>query len=1003
MSYSTAMARLPIYFVCFFFAILTLFTLFFFGERRSYFLTLRMKSAQAGLIQLYFDTSDGFREENSILKPIKLRKGFVDYRFALKEGLYNGLRLDPINKPGDVSICNVEINDASEAFHLAITPKMLKPVQQVDNLTIDGDCISFSVAPGNFDPIFQISRAPIKLASNRDSLFRFVKPRIALAAFLASILSLLFGLAVWFFESYADRIRGFIQKKPKSMIITAALLGLLLSSYPVVFLGKSFVSPAVQAVLLYFGYPSLPGYQDDFVEDPRSLDVGATAWAFLPYSRVQYQSIVKDHELPLWNRYNSAGITLLGQGQSQITDPLHWIAVLSNGSAWGWDLHFLLARLLIGVAAGLGVLIATESLFASLLVAFSAEFLGLYIFRLNHVAAFSITYCPWILLCWLLIARNLRLARPLPRIACAGLALFSTFQFNSGGLKESVLCLAFAHASGVVLLLAESAPVRQKLRAALSLLPWGVAGLMMLVPFIAVFFGALKKASTLSDGEMIIVAPAGYLVSFFDLVFTEQHSGTIGFPSINLFLGLGILLGISSLPRYYRVAAFWASLIPLVLALLISFGGVPVALLLKVPFLGRVYHLVDTLLTAAMPAAFLYAGFGFRTLGRFLLRDKGGWVAIIVAELLMFGLIFIQYYNYPPSANQKAAFLVSAVLAISALMIIPLLPLARLGGLWKGAAAVLLPLFIFALHTKNGIHVPSGRENLDRLINNLGDRPDFSIPSAAVNYVHAKGRPGFRTIGETATLFPGFNAFYLLEAINGPDALMNPLLLQLEEALQIRVWQGWLWLRLVTAKDLAPLSRALDFMNVRYVLADRHAPRSTDVVLATKKDLQVWERPTAWPRAFFVDQTSTYGNVEDLNKALLESDGRPFAALFEAGAPYAAPSTARIIVPPSEVTLTANTTKVSIDTPAPGFLILHESYVEDDTYVKVNGVDRPVLRANHAFRAVKLESPGHFEVVFGYWPKHFTLLLTSGLGGLFLTGLLFFFPRKNGPKSTKTS
>ena len=37
--------------------------------------------------------------------------------------------------------------------------------------------------------------------------------------------------------------------------------------------------------------------------------------------------LFRDHELPLWNRYVMCGLTLLGQGQSMIGDPLYWVTV----------------------------------------------------------------------------------------------------------------------------------------------------------------------------------------------------------------------------------------------------------------------------------------------------------------------------------------------------------------------------------------------------------------------------------------------------------------------------------------------------------------------------------------------------------------------------------------------------------------------------------------------------------------------------------------------------
>ena len=57
-------------------------------------------------------------------------------------------------------------------------------------------------------------------------------------------------------------------------------LAVLLSCYPVVFFGKSFVSPNNGGViLLYDTFPTLPGYTSTSLDDAKGADVGAIMWA----------------------------------------------------------------------------------------------------------------------------------------------------------------------------------------------------------------------------------------------------------------------------------------------------------------------------------------------------------------------------------------------------------------------------------------------------------------------------------------------------------------------------------------------------------------------------------------------------------------------------------------------------------------------------------------------------------------------------------------------------
>ena len=99
---------------------------------------------------------------------------------------------------------------------------------------------------------------------------------------------------------------------------------MIASSYPVLFFGKSIVSPNNGTILLYENFPTLPSYRDRATANVAGADIGAIMWQHIPLSMLQRDALLSDGELPLWNRYNSAGTVLLGQGQSMFGDPLHF-------------------------------------------------------------------------------------------------------------------------------------------------------------------------------------------------------------------------------------------------------------------------------------------------------------------------------------------------------------------------------------------------------------------------------------------------------------------------------------------------------------------------------------------------------------------------------------------------------------------------------------------------------------------------------------------------------
>src|SRR5215212_5306518 len=154
--------------------------------------------------------------------------------------------------------------------------------------------------------------------------------------------------------SVTSQVADVARRNPRRAIMVVAIFSVLLSCYPVIFCGRSFVS-ANAVPMLYPGIPSWPGHTETERENFQGSDAGALMWYYLPISVTQSRALLRDGELPLWNRYNSCGLTLLGQGQSMFGDPLHMLPILAGGEAWAWDLKFILAKVLFCFGIGLAV------------------------------------------------------------------------------------------------------------------------------------------------------------------------------------------------------------------------------------------------------------------------------------------------------------------------------------------------------------------------------------------------------------------------------------------------------------------------------------------------------------------------------------------------------------------------------------------------------------------------------------------------------------------------
>ena len=146
----------------------------------------------------------------------------------------------------------------------------------------------------------------------------------------------------------------YITENPKKIIAVIGLIAAIASCYPVVFFGKSFVSP-VGVAPLYPYPPYLPGFPRDVVSEKfRGSDVGVTAWSIIPNTVVQHEALMRFFEFPFWSRYVAGGVPLFAQGQSMIGDILHWIPISLGGSAVGWDIKFVLSKAIFAVRVAPG-------------------------------------------------------------------------------------------------------------------------------------------------------------------------------------------------------------------------------------------------------------------------------------------------------------------------------------------------------------------------------------------------------------------------------------------------------------------------------------------------------------------------------------------------------------------------------------------------------------------------------------------------------------------------
>jgi hypothetical protein len=310
------------------------------------------------------------------------------------------------------------------------------------------------------------------------------------------------------------------------------------------------------------------------------------------------------------------------------------------------------------------------------------------------------------------------------------------------------------------------------------------------------------------------------------------------------------------------------------------------------------------------------------------------------------------------------------------------------------AGALLLVLAVGAMLWRGAVHAPSvGFE--DHLFHPTG-RPDFFARSASVEGLQqAQAREPSRVFGLPGVLTGGWTAVYGLETIWGPDALMNRPFRDLMRSSGVA--EGWLVN--VPAGELAKVQPLFDAFNVRYYADRAGDPATLGRVLApvAQADLDVYESRSAWPRAFFTDRLGTCENAADFLALVRQGDGRPFAAMHPAERAASAPLAAlpadldgRLVTPATHYQLSTNATSFEIHADKPGIAVLLETFWPGDFRVAVDGRKAAVLRVNHAFKGVVIDTPGDHKVTFRYVPKSFYRHLELSAAGFALLGLTLF-------------
>lgn len=976
-------------------------------------LELTATSTAHGYAQLFYDIGQSYREEDSSRATLVPANGKQVLRFPLPEGTYRSLRLDPLERGGvTMTLGEARIRADSGAVVREFSAGDFLIQQNIPPPEVQPDgSIKIDIALTATDPIMSLALAePLTLQATLAQ--QAARPlRLVLVNFAVILAAL---LAAGFLprattQAWRSRMAS-LAARPGRAVALAAVAAVIVSNYPLIFLGKSLVSPNYGTPLLYDVFPTLPGYKDVEITDVKGSDMGAIIWQQVPLARVQGRALFQDFELPLWNRYNSAGTQLIGQGQSMFGDPIHFLVIATNSAAWAWDLKYLIAKWLLAAGIGLCVLRATRHLPSALIVAAVMPFIGYFLHRINHPALFSTCYSPWILLCWIGIvqAGDWRSAARW----VGGLILANWTVMNSGTVKEAYMLLLTLNFAGAVVLLVAALPAAERVRRFALAGCGGAIFMLLAAPVWMTLLDTIKQSYSSYNVPHAHQLQPGLALAFFDeILFRPYWANEYVFNgSVNFIVLLGVLAFIANMRRICADRLALGVLLAILLPLAMIFAVIPPDWIVKVPFISNVAHIDNSFFCPMITLLGVLAGFGFRSAAE-RLATRAGWSDIALG-LGVLAVLIGQYLGFGQAVHRstftvwqhgehivRSAFVTwnfaALLMALVGFTLIVRWMLVRRS---FGTASVLLllacawvMLWRFGLHTQTGF--PS-------YVNSPPVRASFSTKSRALATVKedAQDEP-WRFVGVNSNAFHGWMNMYALEGIGGPDGLANKQYRELLDGLRLeRIWD---W-RIYTYYTTLPAQRrAFDFLNVRHYFdygSDQGLMGALFTLVKTG-DVDVYRSETAWPRAFFTDRIGEYEDVHGLGKLVHKGDGRPFAAMQrgDAGQPAGpAPSLeGRLVVPAKNYRLTTNTTAFDVEASGPGVVVLHEAWLRRDFIVKVDGKRVPYLRVNHAFKGILIESAGNHRIEVEYWPRRFTEALGwSGLGLVALLGSIWWVRRK---------
>lgn len=380
---------------------------------------------------------------------------------------------------------------------------------------------------------------------------------------------------------------------------------------------------------------------------------------------------------------------------------------------FGWEIQFVLSKILFAVGIGLLVFLFTNNFLAGSLIAFSSCFSGFFAYQNNHPDFFGLMYAPWIVIIWNQFGWTLNQPHPdLRKSLIHGLLLaaITWLQLNTGPPIEGVVTACFMHALGMFVFMYRVRYRLGLLRSLLLTIGFGLAIVMISSPYWLLFFDTISKSYTNYDIPEVQTFPLWKLIGFFDNFFFQQIDGTLGGPSSNIFILICVTSAILCI-RWYKSIITNVTAILFFLALAIAFGVIPTSVLSSIPLIRDIIHVNTTFSEPLMILGLILSGFGIKY---YILASKKQKIIILILAFSVFAGLCIMYllaiiYLQPAVVyGGKSIWLIFPFFAI---VLTALWQLYRQSesGMWSKHILIILAFCFLLLHVSHGMYLTTGQ------------------------------------------------------------------------------------------------------------------------------------------------------------------------------------------------------------------------------------------------------------------------------------------------------